>query len=171
MKVLVYKRLKGFTIIELLVVMVLSSVVLSFAYASLRYVQKLFIGHKEQALFTNKLINLKDRLEYDFFQSDKIVEVETGRFIIYKDTVVNELWFKENDLIYLQGETRDTFHFESLRVEVNYKYISGSISTSALVSKLNLKFTFKEEEHEIQLKKVYCSDILLKIVDSEDANY
>jgi len=48
------KYLKGFTLVEVLIALILTSITITFSYGTLSYIQKIFNGYKDQNRFINE---------------------------------------------------------------------------------------------------------------------
>jgi prepilin-type N-terminal cleavage/methylation domain-containing protein len=171
MKEYTKKKLKGFTILELLVVMALSTLVLSFAYTSLRHVQKLFIGYKQQSAFISAATTFKDRLKRDFVFSDMIWELEPGHFKIESNKTVKELVFSNKTLVLTYEENSDSLLVDHIMAEVNYKNFDAETGFNKLVERIKISFIYKEEEFSLNLKKDYPADIIINLIEGKDAKY
>lgn len=117
------RRMPAFTLLELLIVMVLSGIVSASIYLTFSYIQKYYSSFKENQEYISSYSNLHHRLQEDFHRSA----------MVYR------------------GEGQ--LHFQQARSAVNYEFLDGMISRQqgALIDTFfvefqNLQFFLDQEE-------------------------
>lgn len=156
-------RLKGFTLAELLVVMALASVAITFSYQALMQVQKLFADYKRQNRFLNEVTDLKSRLAFEALKAEKIVEEEEGVYGIYRDSIKALLRVTDEQVLLKRQDRCDTFHVKAKVVGKNYEPMQNLQWQNKLLRELQLGIAFKEQTYLVVLGKEHSAEIKLRL--------
>lgn len=154
-------NLRGFTIIEMLIAMILTSLSVTFSYSTFNYVQKLFIDFKKQNQFVSEWITLNQRLGIQFLNSR----------IVYKEE--DKITFSGNSDVYMElGEKNtllkkinltDTFHFALKRIEVSFESVNNPAWSNKLLSSFHAETIFKGQKFAFSFNKEHDSVIKLEL--------
>lgn len=155
------KRLKAFTLIELLIGMILSAIIISFAYSCYSILAKEFLSYKDVKKQINETITLNSILNNDFVNSE---------FIYYKDDVLTiekkgskqEYSFLENTILRTDGEVTDTFHFSASKINIGYLKESDH-SAQILVNDFSFVAKVLDENESFYFTKNYSAETALKL--------
>lgn len=136
-------KIPGYTLSEVLVVLVITAIVVGIAFSVLRLV--VFQLHKIETAYT-------DRTEVAMFKQHLYTEVERAQRLFWNDTeLILELESKTGSIIYEMGETviirdYDTITFGS----IDYKgYLVGKEVTSGPIDAF--KFTIKLRGQQVPI--------------------
>lgn len=149
------KKIRAFTLTELLVVMVISTIVISLAFLVLTMVQKQVKTIKENLYLKQAIENLDSVLWKDFNESNNVVlEKEFISFEKELDTVIYTLQEKviirEKDSFFIQTNDK-TFFLDGLKVE------NGFIDALTLefnnIYNTNKLFVYRKKDASFYLNK------------------
>ena len=154
-------KLKAFTLLELLVVMVLTIILTSVAFNAYLIVQQQYVQFKKtqnQALEyqTFNTLLIKD------FQSEGLIKKEGRRLIFYKPETNVVYDFDKFKIL-----RRNSIHSESPDIipfgyNTLYTYFQSEVVHEGLVDSLVLSLTFFETDQQMIFKKIYSSEELIK---------
>ncbi|WP_317897804.1 prepilin-type N-terminal cleavage/methylation domain-containing protein [Aurantibacillus circumpalustris] len=160
-------KVKGFTIAELLVVLVLSSISISLSYGTLTYIQKLFSEYKKQNKFLNEYTDLKERLDYESLNA-RIVELEKENcFLFHRDSTISSLQLLEHKILLKRNNHCDTFHIEPQKIKVEFEHMTNPIWVNRLVNKISFEGEYTKQKLTICFYKDHSSAIKL-MLDKEE---
>lgn len=149
-----HKRLKGFTIIELLTVMAISSIVMLIGVTLFTNVETIFSEHIKTQQEDYDLNNLYVDLQRQFFISDSIKLSSEDGIHVFNNERINDIRFYSDELV-LNGKSIQLFNLES-----KFKSL---YSSSEFIHQLNLDFEFDGMPFQWQFKKEYgISKIIYK---------
>ena len=129
---MIYKKLKSFTLGELLVVMVVASIVVTSAYFALNTIQKQFF--KLQQVFHNQqnVMSLERNLLSDFNDSSIEIEGRPARLkMINKTNTIRYRFFTDYII-----RNKDTFF---LKTKLEHVYFKGDTVKNGTVDALELR--------------------------------
>lgn len=165
----VYKvALNGFTLVEVMVTLALTSLSITFAYGTLNYVQKLFVSYKLQNQFMYDYTNLKQRLNYEALYTDYVTEINENEFVMMRDCVVSHLLFKSNYILIKQGLRNDTFHLAAKDIKREYESLNGNLSGKQIIKSLNFEVGFSKQEFKVALDKNYDASVKLRLLKGNE---
>jgi prepilin-type N-terminal cleavage/methylation domain-containing protein len=156
-------QLKGFTIAELLVVLVLTSISITLSYTSLTYIQKLFAEYKKQNKFLNEFTDLKKRLDYESLKADLVIEEQDNNFTIRRDSFSSTLQLLDHVILLKRNERCDTFHLSAKNIKKEYELMRHPLWTNKLVNKLQFEIEFTKQKFAFCLYKDHATAIKLKL--------
>ena len=161
MKKVLTHKLKGFTLAEVMVTMALTAIVITFAYGTLSYVQKLFYSYKDQNRFVQEFTNFKQRMDHESIYSEFVTENGENTFSIKRDSTVTNLKFLPEVILMQRGNKCDTFHLAAKNIKSEYEKMSNS--SERLLKELSFKVEFSKQAFNFQFTKEYDASVLLKI--------
>ena len=155
------RKIKAFTIIELVVVMILTSIIVGIVYSAYSIVGNQYTGYKKINTQNSRVALLSMLLNKDFSTSCFIKSGEDKIFFYDKEnnTITYEFW--ENCITRNSNAVTDTFFISSLNVEMKFLNQKQQFHNS-LVDELNFETAIFEEQQLFHFKKKYAADILMK---------
>src|ERR1043166_1165960 len=110
------KKIKAFTLVELLIGMILSSLIIGFSMQIFLNNQRMFESYRSGKINVMKAINLQSLLQIDAFEARTITFKENMlSFIKTKDQISYQ--FDEQEIIRKGTEVSDTFLLQPMRIE------------------------------------------------------
>lgn len=106
------KKLRGFTILEIVVVMVITGIVMGLGYSGYLLIQKSSYNNQEQQQKINDIARLKGLMDYLFHNADEIswnsdqqkIEFDDSESVMFLDSIVlfekgvtDTLWIETNN--------------------------------------------------------------------------
>jgi len=152
-------KLKSYTIIEMLVVMLVSALSIGITYSCYTIVSNQYSHYKKKSEKLAQLILLDKLLSKDFSSSRKVERTTEGVVCIMpKETIRYE--FHENYML-RRGQIVDTFRMQEVK-EIVAKRI-GNIENipEKLVDELEFKVVYEGENLYFYHKKKYGADVLM----------
>lgn len=154
------KKLKAFTLVELLVTMLISSIVIGICYTSYQIVSKQFNDYKALNEKTVEVMLLNELIEKDFLQADSVMK-DNMNVVCFNNNNQITYNFNNNRILRKQTEVQDTFFIQSENVQLkfddkiaeNYQSLIDELSFEAKV--------IGEQEHFIY-RKTYAADVLIR---------
>jgi hypothetical protein len=153
-------KIKAYTILELIVVMIISTLVIAITYKAYDVVLWQYMQFKNNSDKISKLIILDVLLTRDFSESDYVIlREERGIDCVYQEKQIG-YYFLQEKIIREDQSSVDTFF---IKIE-NIQYKQNGISTSKLnmlVDEIRFE-NLDETVHHFIYKKVYGADFLMR---------
>ena len=156
-------KLKGFTIAELLVVLILTSISITLSYSTLTYVQKLFSEYKRSNKFLSEFAELKKRLCYESLKAEQITEEKENSFRIKRDTSDVFLEFNKQVILLKHNSQCDTFHIDVKNILKKYELMQNPLWTNRLLSELQFETQYGKQKFNFSFNKEHSSALKLKL--------
>ncbi len=147
--------LKGFTILEMMVTLVLTSIAITITYSVLTFTQKLLQDYKRQDNFIVEVSDLKMKLKKLALEAEVIYENTKGSivFVTKRGSFVLK---KNKELVALfNGKSKDEFHLAGK--DWALQYAGESSSSQRLVKAMKLAVEFKKQIFLVGFEKEYDS--------------
>jgi len=155
--------LKGFTIAELLVVMVLTSVSITLSYGTLTYVQKLFYEYKKQNKFLNEFTSLKNRLDLESLKADLVTESSTDHFEIKRDSTLGYLEILQDLILVKRNNVCDTFHIKATNIQKEYEKMNHPLWQNRIVRSIKFEVLFSKQKFNFSFHKEHSPALKLEL--------
>jgi prepilin-type N-terminal cleavage/methylation domain-containing protein len=162
-KRLITYKLKGFTLAEVMVTLVLTTIVVTFAYGTLSYVQKLFYSFKGQNRFIQEFTCFKQRMDHEALYAEWIKEQGENKFEIKRDSIITHLEILEHVILMKRGLATDTFHMEAKAIKKEYEVMPVAGTSNRLIKGLYFKTEFSKQAFNFQIKKKHDASVKLNI--------
>lgn len=160
-------KLKGFTIAEVLVVLALTSLSVTLSYATLTYIQKLFVDYRRQNTFLSQYTDLKKRLDYESLKASVVIEKSENNFVIRRDSSDASLQILEKTVLLRRNEKCDTFHFSAKNIKKEYETMKNPAWTNKLLRSLQFEVEFTKQKFNFSFYKEHESGVKLKLDEEE----
>lgn len=154
-------KLKAYTILELVMVMLLSAIVISFAYGSYRVVSGMFTRFKQANEQTNQLALLEKLLRQDFLQADYLTQNERELSCFYPDKRI--VYTFEEDHVLRYNRLSDTFFVKPEAIQVE-QILAGD---QMLVNQLSLSIR-AEDTVTFYFSKQYPATVFMNDLQQEE---
>lgn len=145
-------RLKAFTVIEMLVVMLISTIAIGIAYASYRIVQGQFQTYKKSSSEISDYLVLDKLITKDFLESDKVFRTSSGFEMIFSDKKIAYEEYEGNLL--RKSIVVDTFKIQLSELNASLKTKSENLP-NALIDQVIITCAYKETPIQFLYSKEY----------------
>jgi prepilin-type N-terminal cleavage/methylation domain-containing protein len=141
-------RLRGFTLLEAIIVMLISSLLVLFALAGIRYYSVLFVNIQDRSEVQTDIRMLQNALNDDVRQNEKIEYDEDLIFISYTENVRYQ--FDDNRIVRIQELISDTF-----KLKYQEPAIKFSKRVPGLVEEVTIRCVNEDEMFPVNVTKQY----------------
>lgn len=148
------RKLKGFTLAELMITLALSSILVSFSFLGLKYVQRLLHQFREQSYFITQLNELNKRLNSSVNNSRSIFLENDKKLIFRADSMNSSFEFKPDMILSIKSNQTDSFKVETKDLKFEYEPIGENIS-AALINKIEFNVYFHKQNFHLIFNKNY----------------
>lgn len=147
--------IKAYTLIEMIIVMIISAIIVSMAYIVYTRVNVIAMNLKN-SFNSHYQVALLDKLIYaDFQQADKVIKTAEG-FICEFDHETHEYQLSDR-IIRIQRSQIDTFSFIQ---DVNYDF-EYTNANNYVIKSFKIKGLYLDEEIVLWYMKEYGADIMV----------
>ena|ERR1700741_90422 len=154
-------KIKGFTILELLVTMTLTGILVAFSFMGYNQIQKLFINYSNQSEFISEYNQLNHAL-FTLSEKSDIIEKINDDMVTFRSDSNNvslELT-KKNVLLKFKNHT-DSFHIEIDKHQFNLLPLNSAIPSN-LVNFFVGEASFQSQKFRVSFHKEYDTESVLK---------
>jgi hypothetical protein len=153
------KKIKAFTIIELCVVMLLSSIVTGMVFFTLNIFQGSVRQFKTESTVLSRIALLHRLLVQDFWKSKEVRATNDGIQAMGKGGVVTYR-FQPEYITREMGVVLDTFYFPNKNFVMQFQGQQKSL-LGELVDQLSVDLSYKGEVVPFSFQKAYGADVLV----------
>ena len=155
------KKIKAFTVFELLITMTLTGILVAFAFSGFNMMQQLFNDYTKQSNFISEINQLHSAL---FYLSNKAVDItkQDDKNIVFKtDSSTTQFILTDKTMLLKFAAHSDTFHFESK--DVSFKLLNMSNNQpSNLIQQFDASIFYKTQKFHVSFQKQYDAQSVLK---------
>ena len=161
------KRYKAYTVIELVVVLVLTGVVMVGVVAAYSLIEDQYHGYVRETDTVQEFYLFKNTLNYDFAKSREVLVLNPREFQLSTDS--NRIKYNINSrfLIRTINEVKDTFFLENLKAKYFFNGVEKKES-GIIIDELDFSFIIDSRRQHIHLTKQYGADVLLQMEANGD---
>jgi prepilin-type N-terminal cleavage/methylation domain-containing protein len=156
-------KVNGFTLAEVIVTLALTSMVITFAYGTLTYVQKLFSSYRNQNRFMQEYTCFKERMDHEALYADWMMEQGENSYRIKRDSVFIDVEFLKTVTLLKNGVICDTFHLVPENLKKMYEPIGDPLMKNKLVRSLNFDIEYSKQKFSFSFLKNYDASVKLKL--------
>lgn len=149
------KKIKAFTIAELMVTLALTGIMTSFAYLGFNYTQKLLHQFNEQNYFIVQLTELNKRLILLSSLAKEVTIENEKTFLLKSDTINCKIDFNPNYILLNKSGAIDTFHLETTDLKNEFELMNNPLWERKLVKHFQFDVLFKKEKFHLAFDKTY----------------
>jgi prepilin-type N-terminal cleavage/methylation domain-containing protein len=160
------RKLRAFTIIELIIVMLISSVVITIAYTGLGVFYRQYTQFKHTQEAVSQTLLLDRLLTLDFSNCNYVEKKEGGITCVYAD---KEIAYQLTDEYILRTEkqTADTFFMPNLRYQTFFLQEEVYMAEK-MIDELGIDYLHSEENLHVSYTKKYAADALLNVPKDQE---
>jgi prepilin-type N-terminal cleavage/methylation domain-containing protein len=151
------KKLPAFTLLELLIGMIISSIVIGFGYAAYSLIYKQYLGYKK---VKEKIVEIT---QFDHVLTTDITAAETISFndntlsLYGKDSKTLQYHFQDVLILRTENETTDTFKIAPVHLKTDF-FLPGK---TIFVTQFSFDAETLEEREHFSFTKSYSSETLM----------
>jgi len=150
-------KLSAFTLLELLIGMIISSIIITIGYSSYSIINKQFSSYKLYRTELVEIANLNSEIEKEFSDSEFVLRNQNQLTFKHKDSREVKFEFNEHFILRNEMQAIDTFWVN------NKNYTFGFLDNSEIfVSTFSFNSNLIGEDVFLNFEKKYSSDILIK---------
>jgi hypothetical protein len=152
------KRIKAYSIIELIVVMLISSIVIATAYQGYLLFFRQYLGFSERSAKIAR-VSLVDRLLLSDFENS--FDVRKQGYCIYcrYPSHLVRYEFFSGGIIRLQDAVRDTFFMKMQHPQVTFRNLTAN--EGSLVDRISFSIEREKDSINFSYEKKYGADVLM----------
>ena len=157
------RKLKAFTMLELLISMTLTSILVAFSYMGYNQMQKLFLMYAKQHEFITEYNQLNSILQLHAEKADVIEKIDEQHIIFKKDSTTMRLEILPKSMVISYKQRIDTFHFEVKKTNFELQQ-----ANERLIKGLSSDVFFENQKFRVSFSKQYDAEsILNKVLEKE----
>ena len=163
------KRISAFTLLELLIGMILSSIVIGFCYTSYSIIHKQYLNYNTIKRQNTAAIQLNSILNTDFINAEYIM-YDTDKLIFNSENKVHLHYeFKENYILRVDNGLTDTFMFAPLNIITGYLKESTKLSL-AMADEFSFGAIIHGELEHFHFIKEYSAETMIRLQMENQGN-
>lgn len=114
------KKLRAFTLIELLIGMIISSIVIGFGYAAYSLIYKQYLGYKNVKERLVETAQLNQILSNDLLNAENISFDENTLSLLKKNPNILQYQFLDTLILRKENEVTDTFRISPVNIQTTF---------------------------------------------------
>jgi prepilin-type N-terminal cleavage/methylation domain-containing protein len=114
------KKIPAFTLMELLIGMIISSIVIGFGYATYSLIYKQYLGYKDVKEKIVELTQLDHVLRTDLITAEIISFNDNKLFLSGKDFKIVQYHFQDSLIVRTANEVKDTFQVSPVHIKAGF---------------------------------------------------
>lgn len=146
-------KVSGFTIVETLITLALTSVFIALTYTAFSKLQFLFWHEEKQNQFVKKFIGLQMMINREAQYAEYILYEEPCKIVFHKDSNSTVLSLTQNKFIVTKGTHSDTISMDAELPEVEFQPIDNLKWDRKLIRFFSCDINFSNVAFNIQFKK------------------
>lgn len=152
------KKIQAFTIIELIMTMLISSVIIGIVYYVYMLFSHQFSNYREKANAIDEYLILKKAFQEDIDAASTIKTTSDNEVVCLGRPMVNEVHyiFNQENIIRSTAGTQDTFHIKKSGYE------AFPVNNSDLIETLVVNINLANEPFSTTYKKMYSASQLMQ---------
>ena len=154
------KKIKAFTIIELVVVMILTAIIVGIVYSAYSIVGNQYSSYKKISVQNSRVALLSMLLSKDFTTAHYIKNGNEELFFYDKEDNIIRYGFDENYITRSGNSITDTFPVNTLNIEMKFLN-QEQIIPNGLVDELYFESLIFKKQQLFHFKKQYGADVLM----------
>lgn len=163
------RRIAAFTIMEMIIVMLLSSVVFTIAFKSFEIISKHYISYKKNVDEIGDYSLLDRLISTNCLQCKRLEKTADGVLFIYETGRISYV-FSQDYILRAQAGILDTFFIEAVSHKVSYLG-KEVLEENMLIDEVNIEGLVKGEVRKFNYSKQYAANEMMleenKVILSE----
>lgn len=157
-------RIKSFSLLEMVIVMLLSSMVIAIGYQGYVMFYRQFLGFRGRADANARISMFDSRIFSDCADSREVRKTGNGIAFIFKNKTITYL-IEGDNIVRRQEAVQDTFQLAT--PEVSMKFGGLPAEVSGLVDEINIETRSGEEVTTFRYRKRYGADVIINQANME----
>jgi len=153
-------KLRGFSISEMLVSLVLTSIAIMLTYSVLLFTQRTVNSHRSQSDFAMEFSGFRTMLSKVVLNSSTMNDAGGGKIIVTTDKGQSVLSILRDNLEFDNGTARRRFNLKVVNYKIEHEDFAKELN---LVKKILLEIEYKGQTLAINEFKVYDSDTKFRL--------
>ncbi len=151
---LINKKLKAFTILELMISMTLTAILVVFAFVGYNNIQTMAIKYTQHHKFISDYTQLTKALYLISKQAKTITAPNTKQIVFKNDSSTISLNFNDHQILLNLSSHTDTFHLISKEIDISY-FNRSNLPEPILVKEMNCKIYYQNQKFNVSFHKDY----------------
>ena len=161
------RKMKAFTLAELLVTLALTAILITLAYSGLSYIQRLLKQYNEQSFFITQITELEKRIGQQTLLAREIKSEKEQELVFRSDSGSVILFFDPKYILLKKNNQTDSFLIENSGLQLAFEKLSND--RVQLINALAFDLDFRKQKFHCIFRKNY--DGFSKfILESKDGN-
>lgn len=156
------KKVKAFTLLELLIAMIISSIVIAFGYEVYSIMYKQFLSYKKAKTEIVNTMQFNTVLTNDFYNSEEITFNENTIAVFRKNNEPLHYTFNDNYILRTRNEIMDTFKITATNIQEKFVFKNEQMQ-STLINELSFDALQSGEIQHFLFEKNYSAATLLNM--------
>jgi prepilin-type N-terminal cleavage/methylation domain-containing protein len=152
------KKLKAFTLIELIIGMIIGSIVVGSCYTGYSFVLKQYYNYKQTKDTINEAMLLHTLISTDF-NNARILSYKENNLQVALDSVNIMYSFEDSFILRKESDVIDTFYLQPKAI--HFSFLKEN-DLGNIIDELFFEVTIFDETKKFHYSKQYSSDILMK---------
>jgi hypothetical protein len=154
------RKIRSYTIMEMIVVMIISAIVVGTAYNTYRIVFQQYLTMRNTSEILRQMSLLDVLISRDVDNCNYIRRTHEGFSCHYEINEIN--YYLEKDLVLrAEGLVMDTFRISPLNIDMKYNNVDV-MQVSSYVDRITFEHRYKDETISFAFQKKYGADFLMK---------
>ena len=149
-------KLKSFTLIELIITLLLSSIVLMIALFGFKLINVYTQSIKRNSEIITKVTLLRNKLNEDFFRAQQI-QFDNNELIVFKDKDIAKYQFSDSLIVLKQAQLIDTLNITTCNIK------ASTIKDKELINFFEFTVLNKKDSLYLCFNKKYDNNILINL--------
>jgi prepilin-type N-terminal cleavage/methylation domain-containing protein len=149
------KKIKAFTISELMITLALTGIMTSFAYMGFNYTQKLLHQFHDQNSFIVQLTELNKRLSLLSGPAKEIKSESEKCFVFRSDSMQCKIDFRPDIILLNRSGNTDTFHLTVTDLKSEFEKMQNPAWEGKLINHIEFYVLFQKEKFRVSFNKKY----------------
>ncbi|MGZ4041655.1 MAG: PilW family protein [Bacteroidia bacterium] len=155
-------KLKGLTLMELMVSLVISIVIITFSFFSFEYLMKGYRKYQDANTEVHSQVEARDYLRMTIDRSDEVYKSKDGVAFVQNGKVTRSLQTSEKGLIIIGADAPDTVKVKISDFKVYWKKDSVLPDRSP-VQRIKVVVDFFGKKENLIFEKIYDSEKLMRL--------
>lgn len=154
------KKLGAFTLMELLIAMIVSSIVIAFGYSVYSIIYKQYLTYKTSKTEIVSTMQFNTTMNNDFINSVEITFAENTVTIFNKNKEPLHYKFNDDNILRMNNEVTDTFKLAAVNMKEKFVLRSEDLHSS-LINEISFDSQLAGDTQHFVFRKNYSAATLL----------
>lgn len=160
------RKIAAFTLMELLIGMIVSSIVITFGYMAYSLIYERFLDHKTVKMKMMETLQLNTTLANDLQKAEIISKEEDKLILVTKNGSQLQYEFDDDFIVRKQNETVDTFKVAAKNIQQQFLFPESTM----FLQKFSFESEVLNEQEYFYFTKIYSSETLMNYFIQTKAN-